>query len=37
MTLAGDPEKPLKVDTLSELEAARRLAFILTSGAQGAS
>jgi hypothetical protein len=24
MTLASDPEKPLKVDSMSELEAARR-------------
>lgn len=28
-TLAGDPEKPLKVETMSELEAARRLAFLM--------
>jgi hypothetical protein len=32
-TLAGDPEKPLKVDTLSDLEAARRLAFLMTKAA----
>ena len=29
-TLAGDPEKPLKVDAMSDLEAARRLAFLMT-------
>src|SRR3954454_5421782 len=32
-TLAGDPEKPLKVDSMSELEAARRLAFLMTKAA----
>src|SRR3954451_16965604 len=32
-TLAGDPEKPLKVDTMSDLEAARRLAFLMTKAA----
>ena len=31
-----DPEKPLKVDTLSELEAARRLAFLMTKAAGNA-
>ena len=35
-TLAGDPEKPLKVDSLSELEAARRLAFLMTKAANNA-
>src|SRR3954451_5505385 len=35
-TLAGDPEKPLKVETLSELEAARRLAFLMTKAAGNA-
>jgi hypothetical protein len=29
-TLAGDPEKPLKVDSRSELDEARHLAFILS-------
>src|SRR3954470_11320767 len=32
MTLGGDPENPIKVDSMSELEAARRLAFLLTKG-----
>jgi hypothetical protein len=32
MTLGGDPENPIKVDNMSELEAARRLAFLLTKG-----
>jgi hypothetical protein len=36
MTLAGDPEKPLKVDSMSELEAARRLAFLMTKAAGNA-
>ena len=31
-TLAGDPEKPLKVDNMSDLEVSRRLAFLLTKG-----
>src|SRR6476620_1609066 len=35
-TLAGDPEKPLKVDNLSDLEAARRLAFLMTKAASNA-
>jgi hypothetical protein len=35
-TLAGDPEKPLKVETMSELEAARRLAFLMTKAASAA-
>ena len=35
-TLAGDPDKPLTVDTLSELEAARRLAFLMTKAAGNA-
>jgi hypothetical protein len=35
-TLAGDPEKPLKVDNLSDLEAARRLAFLMTKAAGNA-
>jgi hypothetical protein len=34
-TLVGDPQKPLKVDTVSDLEAARRLAFLMTKAAQG--
>ena len=29
-TLAGDPEKPLNVDSRSELDEARHLAFILS-------
>jgi hypothetical protein len=36
MTLGGDPENPIKVDTTSELEAARRLAFLLTKGLEKA-
>jgi hypothetical protein len=36
MTLGSDPDKPLKVEGMSDLETARRLAFILTSGAPGA-
>jgi hypothetical protein len=36
MTLGSDPDKPLKVESMSDLEMARRLAFILTSGAPGA-
>lgn len=35
-TLAGDPEKPLKLDSMSELEAARRLAFLMTKAAGSA-
>jgi hypothetical protein len=35
-TLAGDPEKPLKFDSMSELEAARRLAFLMTKAAANA-
>jgi hypothetical protein len=35
-TLAGDPEKPLKVDNMSDLEAARRLAFLMTKAAGNA-
>jgi hypothetical protein len=27
--LKGDPDKPLKVENLSDIEAARRLAFLL--------
>jgi hypothetical protein len=34
--LAGDPDKPLKVDSLSELEAALRLAFLITKAAGNA-
>src|SRR4051794_9635560 len=30
VTLGGDPQNPIKVDNVSELEAARRLAFLLT-------
>src|SRR3954464_14985531 len=33
MTLGGDPENPIKVDNMSELEAARRLAFLLSKAA----
>jgi hypothetical protein len=36
MTLGGDPENPIKVDNMSELEAARRLAFLLNKGAADA-
>jgi hypothetical protein len=36
VTLGGDPEKPLKVDNMSELEVSRRLAFLLTKGAADA-
>jgi hypothetical protein len=36
MTLAGDPDKPLKVENLSDLEAARRLAFLLAKTAKDA-
>jgi hypothetical protein len=32
VTLGGDPENPIKVDSMSELEAVRRLAFLLTKG-----
>jgi hypothetical protein len=32
----GDPEKPLKLDSMSELEAARRLAFLMTKAAGNA-
>jgi len=32
----GDPENPIKVDNMSELEAARRLAFLLNKGAADA-
>src|SRR3954452_6560020 len=35
-TLAGDPEKPLKVDAMSELETARRLAFLLAQAGRNA-
>src|ERR1700716_1783371 len=35
-TLAGDPKKPLKVDSMSDLEAARRLAFLMTKAASNA-
>jgi hypothetical protein len=35
-TLAGDPEKPLKVDSISDLETARRLAFLMTKAAGNA-
>ena len=36
VTLGGDPENPIKVDNISELEAVRRLAFLLTKGAADA-
>src|SRR3954452_24522520 len=35
-TLAGDPEKPLKLDAVCELEAARRLAFLMTKASGNA-
>src|SRR3954453_7296096 len=35
-TLAGDPERPLKLDGMSELEAVRRMAFLLASGRNAA-
>jgi hypothetical protein len=35
-TLAGDPEKPLKLDNPSKMEAARRLAFLMTKAASTA-
>jgi hypothetical protein len=35
-TLTGDPEKPLKVDSISDLETARRLAFLMTKAAGNA-
>ena len=31
MTLGGDPENPIKIDSMSELEAVRRLAFLLAT------
>jgi hypothetical protein len=36
VTLGGDPENPIKVENISELEAARRLAFLLAKGAADA-
>jgi hypothetical protein len=36
VTLGGDPENPIKVDSMSELEAVRRLAFLLTKAAADA-
>jgi hypothetical protein len=30
VTLGGDPQNPIKLDNMSELEAARRLAFLLS-------
>jgi len=36
VTLGGDPENPIKVENVSELEAVRRLAFLLTEGAADA-
>jgi hypothetical protein len=36
VTLGGDPENPIMVDNMSELEAVRRLAFLLTKGAADA-
>jgi hypothetical protein len=35
-TLAGDPEKPLKVHSMSDLEVGRRLAFLMTREAGNA-
>jgi hypothetical protein len=32
VTLGGDPENPIKVQNMSELEIVRRLAFLLTKG-----
>src|SRR5436309_4930080 len=32
VTLGGDPENPIMVDNMSELEAVRRLAFLPTKG-----
>jgi hypothetical protein len=32
VTLGGDPDNPIKVDSISELEVGRRLAFLLTKG-----
>ena len=34
VTLGGDPENPIKIDNMSELETVRRLAFLLTKGRQ---
>jgi hypothetical protein len=36
VTLGADPENPIKVDNMSELDAVRRLAFLLTKGAADA-
>jgi hypothetical protein len=36
VTLGGDPENPIKVDNMSELEALRRLAFLLAKAAADA-
>jgi hypothetical protein len=36
VTLAGDPENPIKVESISELEVSRRLAFLLAKGAADA-
>src|SRR3954451_19736874 len=36
VTLGGDPEKPLKVDSMSDLEVGRRLAFLMTREAGNA-
>jgi len=36
VTLGGDPENPIKLDNMSELEAARRLAFLMTKAAGNA-
>jgi hypothetical protein len=35
-TLAGDPERPLKLDGMSEVEAVRRMGFLLASGRNAA-
>jgi len=35
-TAAGDHEKPLKVDRMSEMELARRLALLMTKAADNA-
>src|SRR3954470_18357728 len=36
VTLGGDPENPIKIDSMSELEVGRRLAFLMTREAGNA-
>jgi hypothetical protein len=36
VTLGGDPENPIKVDNMSDLEVGRRLAFLMTRAAGNA-